>query len=140
MDDTRQFESAKERKKRQRKDDLIIFAYAVVGLIITIVSFLLFHFFQNDIVLTVLVCVVDVVYTYFNALIFFKSKDWKYEKYIFIPLLMLVYWTLLFAAVCAINGMVLKGPFSYNFFLYPIFLMPSFVIEILAVGLILEYM
>lgn len=140
MADARRFESVKDQKKRQRKENLEIFLYAMVGLVITVGSFLLFHFFQDYLVVTILVCSADVVYTYFNALIFFRSKDWKTGKYLFIPLLMVVYWTVLFGAICAINGLVLKGPFSYDFFLYPTFLMPSFVIEILLAGLVLEYM
>lgn len=129
-----------EAELRRRRDNLRIFLYAVVGLLISVASFVLHHYFGQMIAVTVLICIADVIYAFLNARIFLTSRNWRGVKYLFILLMMIVYWALLFGVVCVFNALVLKGPFSYHFYLYPVFLMPAFVIEILLVGLILEYL
>ena len=48
----------------------------------------------------------------------------------------MVYWTIIFAIISIGNAVVLEGEFSNHFFLYPIFLMPSFVLVLLLLALI----
>lgn len=138
MDKTRRKFSAPD--PQQRKENLRVFLYALVGLVITIASFILHHHFRDFVFTTVLICVTDIVYTYWNTRMFLRWLKKNSEKNVVIPLFMLAYWALLFASICAFNGIILKGPFLFTFFLYPIFLMPAFIIEILLAGLILEYM
>ena len=50
--------------------------------------------------------------------------------------LMLVYWTAIFSVISIGNAVMLEGEFSNHFFLYPIFLMPSFVLVLLLLALV----
>ena len=129
-------EAEKTQQEVKRKDTLEIVLYSLIGLVITVGSFAIFHFFERLPLLIVLICCVDVSYAYLHARIFFKSKDWRGARRFFIPLMMIVYWSIVFAIICIFNSMIIEGDFSYKFFLYPIFLLPSFVLEILIVGLI----
>ena len=136
MSEELNMENAWERHRRERKKTLEILLYVLIGLVISVGSFVLFHFLKRFVIVTVLICVVDVVYAYIHARIFFKSKDWHGIRHIFIPLMMIIYWGIVFAVICGFNAMALEGAFSRAFLLYPIFLMPSFVLEIILVGLI----
>ena len=131
-----EMETVLERKKRERRENWIVFAYALVGLAICVGSFLLFHYFSHLSVLIVFVSLLDVAYAYVHARIFFKSKDWKGVKIFLIPLLMVIWWAVLFAAIVIVNAIVLQADFSYHFFLYPVFLMPAFLIVIMLFLLI----
>lgn len=130
------YESVRDQKKRARKENLKIALYAIVGLAITILSFVLFHHFGDLVFVTVLLCIGDVAYAYWNALQFCKWLKNRGEKHFIVPWVLLMYWVTVFAVVCAFNFIVLEGPFSYTFFLYPFFLMPAFVIEILLLGFV----
>ena len=83
-----------------------------------------------------MLCIADIVYAYFNARLFFKSKDWNGARQIFIPIMLMVYWTIIFAIISIGNAVVLEGEFSNHFFLYPIFLMPSFVLVLLLLAFV----
>lgn len=122
-------------QKETKKDKWILILYSVIGLVIAVASFALYHICPNPFV-TILICLTDIGYAYLNARIFFKSRDWNGARQILIPLLMIVYWTVVFGILCIGNAMLLKGEFFNQLFLYPIFLMPAFVLEILLVGLI----
>ena len=113
----------------ERKELLLIIVFAIVGAGVSALSFFLYHYCSH-ILITIAVCIVDIIYAYFNAKLFLKSKDWSGARKIFIPLMLLVYWTVVFAVIIIGNAMLLKGEFSNHFFLYPIFLMPSFVLII----------
>jgi hypothetical protein len=83
------------------------------------------------------VCIYYAALTLIQAFVdemFFCSK--RHMLNIFIPLMMIVYWGIVFAVICVFNAMALEGEFSSAFLLYPVFLMPSFVLEIILVGLI----
>ena len=129
-------ENARERHRRARKETLEILLYVFVGLAVSIGSFVLFHCLKRFVIVTVLICLVDIVYAYVHARVFFRSKNWCGVRHIFIPLMMIVYWGIVFAVICVFNAMALEGEFSSAFLLYPVFLMPSFVLEIILVGLI----
>lgn len=133
MEQRNEFEYAEQ--PETKKDTCTLILFSVVGLVITVGSFILYHICPNPIV-TVLICLADLVYAYFNARIFFKSKDWNGTRQIFIPLMMIFYWVIVFGILCIGNALLLKGEFFTQLLLYPIFLMPSFVLEILLVGLI----
>ena len=83
-----------------------------------------------------MLCIADIVYAYFNARLFLKSKDWNGARQIFIPIMLLVYWTIIFALISIGNAVVSEGEFSNHFFLYPIFLMPSFVLVLLLLAFV----
>ena len=57
-------------------------------------------------------------------------------RQIFIPLMLLIYWAIIFVVISIVNAMILEGAFSCSFFLYPIFLMPSFVLVLLLLALV----
>ena len=110
---------------------------AVIGGLVAAGSFLLYFKLKEFAVVTVLICVIDVVYAYFNAKMFLTSQDWKGVRGILIFLFLLFYYTVVFAflAICASRS---DRGFINEVFLYPIFLMPSFVIVIILLLLILS--
>jgi len=71
---------------------------------------------------------------------FVKSKDWNGARQFIIPLFMVDYWAGVFAVVAIFNAAALHGEFSNDFFIYPILLMPAFVIEALVLGLVMSGM
>ena len=119
----------------QRKEQLLIIVFSIIGVGISVLSFFLYHYCSH-ILVKIALCIADIVYAYFHARLFFKSKDWNGARQIFIPLMMLVYWAVIFAVIIIGNALMLEGEFSNHFFLYPIFLMPSFVLMILLLAFI----
>ena len=118
-----------------KKDNLQFIIFSIVGGVISALSFFLYHYCSHALV-TIALCTADIVYAYFNARLFFKSKDWNGVRQIFIPLMMFVYWTAIFAVISIGNAVMLEGEFSNHFFLYPVFLMPSFVLVLLLLALV----
>ena len=117
----------------QRKEQLLIIAFSIIGVGVSVLSFFLYHYCSH-ILVKIAVCIADIVYAYFNARLFFKSKDWNGARQFFIPLMMLVYWSVIFAVITIGNAVMLEGAFSNHFLLYPIFLMPAFVMVILLLA------
>ena len=87
---------------KNKKDTLLIIIFSIVGGGISALSFFLYCYFENSLV-TIMLCIADIVYAYFNARLFFKSKDWNGARQIFIPLMIPIYWALAFACACR-NG------------------------------------
>ena len=124
-----------EKTTSSRKDNLTIAIVSVIGMLLSVISFLIYKQINHFLVVTA-ICIVDLIFSYFNAKLFFESKDWDGARQLFIPLMMIVYWTAVFAVICIGNAVLFEGAFSNEFFLYPIFLMPGFVLEILVFALI----
>ena len=120
---------------KNKKDTLLIIIFSIVGAVISVLSFFLYHYCEYVLV-TIMLCIADIVYAYFNARLFLKSKDWNGARQIFIPIMLLVYWTIIFAIISIGNAVVSEGEFSNHFFLYPIFLMPSFVLVLLLLAFV----
>ena len=120
---------------KNKKDTLMIILFSIVGAVISVLSFFLYHYCEYFLV-TIMLCIADIVYAYFNARLFLKSKDWNGARQIFIPIMLLVYWTIIFALISIGNAVVSEGEFSNHFFLYPIFLMPSFVLVLLLLAFV----
>ena len=120
---------------KNKKDTLLIIIFSIVGAVISVLSFFLYYYFEYALV-TIMLCIADIVHAYFNARLFFKSKDWNGARQIFIPIMLLVYWSIIFAIISIGNAVVSEGEFSNHFFLYPIFLMPSFVLVLLLLAFV----
>lgn len=120
---------------KNKKENLQLIIFPIVGAVISVLSFFLYHY-CGHVLVTIMLCIADIVYAYFNAKLFFESKDWNGARQIFIPLMMLVYWTAIFSVISIGNAVMLEGEFSNHFFLYPIFLMPSFVLVLLLLALV----
>ena len=120
---------------KNKKDNLLMIIFPIIGVLITVLNFIIFHYFDY-LVITITLCVADIIYAYFNARLFLKSKDWNGARRFFIPLMLLAYWAIIFTIICVGNAMMFEGSFSNAFFLYPIFLMPSFVVVVLLIALI----
>ena len=120
---------------KNKKDTLLIIIFSIVGAVFSVLSFFLYHYCEYTLV-TIMLCIADIVYAYFNARLFLKSKDWNGARQIFIPIMLLVYWTIIFALISIGNAVVLEGEFSNHFFLYPIFLMPAFVLVLLLLAFV----
>ena len=120
---------------KNKKDTLLIIIFSIVGAVISVLSFFLYHYCEYALV-TIMLCIADIVYAYFNARLFLKSKDWNGARQIFIPIMLLAYWTIIFAIISIGNAVVSEGEFSNHFFLYPIFLMPSFVLVLLLLAFV----
>ena len=118
-----------------KKDTLLIIIFSIVGAVISVLSFFLYHYCEYALV-TIMLCIADIVYAYFHARLFLKSKDWNGARQIFIPIMILVYWSIIFAIISIGNAVVSEGEFSNHFFLYPIFLMPSFVLVLLLLAFV----
>ena len=103
-----------------KKDALLIIIFSIVGAVISVLSFFLYHYCEYALVM-IMLCIADIVYAYFNARLFLKSKDWNGARQIFIPLMLLIYWAIIFVVISIVNAMILEGAFSCSFFLYPIF-------------------
>ena len=108
---------------------------AALGGGISVGSFLLFFAFSHGIS-TVLICAVDIGYAFWHACGEFKEKKWDGTKRFLIPLLMVIFWALVFCVLCVGNASVLEKDFSYQLFLYPIFLMPAYEIVFLLFCLV----
>ena len=124
-----------EKTTSSRKDNLTIAIISAIGMLLSVISFLIYKQINHFLVVTA-ICIADLIFSYFNAKLFFKSKDWDGARQLFIPLMMLVYWTAIFAVISIGNAVMLEGEFSNHFFLYPIFLMPSFVLVLLLLALV----
>ena len=124
-----------EKTTSSRKENLMIGIVSAIGMLLSVISFLIYKQINHFLVVTT-ICIADLIFSYFNAKLFFKSKDWDGARQLFIPLMMIVYWTAVFAVICIGNAVLFEGAFSNEFFLYPIFLMPGFVLEILVFALI----
>lgn len=124
-----------EKTTSSKKDNLTIGIMSAIGLLLSVISFFIYNKI-NSFLVVIAICIADLIFSYFNAKLFFKSKDWDGARQLFIPLMMIVYWTAVFAVVCIGNAVMLEGEFSNHFFLYPIFLMPSFVLVLLLLALV----
>ena len=124
-----------EKTNSLRKDNLKIGIVSAMGVFLSVISFFIYHKINHFLVVTA-ICIVDLIFSYFNTKLFFESKDWDGARQIFIPLMMIIYWAAVFAVICIGNAVLFEGSFSKVFFLYPIFLMPGFVLEILVFALI----
>ena len=122
-------------EQTSKKDTLLIIVFSIIGAAISVFSFWLYHSSSHFLVTTA-ICMADIAYAYFNARFFFKTKEWNGVRQIFIPLMMIVYWTAVFAIISIGNATLLDGDFSYQFFLYPVFLLPSFVVVLLLLILV----
>ena len=122
-------------ESNNRKDTLIMIAFSIVGAGISVLSFFLYHYF-NHVLVTTMLCIADAVFAYFNGKLFLQSKDWNGARRFFIPLMLLAYWAIIFTIICVGNAMMFEGSFLNAFFLYPIFLMPSFDVVVLLIALI----
>ena len=120
---------------KNKKDTLLVIIFSIVGAVISVLSFFLYHYCEYALV-TIMLCIADIVYAYFNARLFLKSKDWNGSRQIFIPIMLPVYWSIIFALISIGNAVVSEGEFSNHFFLYPIFLMPSFVLVLLLLAFV----
>ena len=120
----------------QKKEKRNLFLWSFIGVVISVCSFIL-YFKVDSLFFIVAICLGDLIYAFFNIKQFLKSKDWEGVRQFFIPVIMIIYWLIVFCAVCVINAIGYGGDFSYSFFLYPIFLMPGIVFEVLLVGIIL---
>ena len=120
---------------KNKKENLQLIIFSIVGAVISVLSFFLYHY-CGHVLVTIMLCMADIVYAYFNARLFLKSKDWNGARQIFIPIMLLVYWSIIFALISIGNAEVLEGEFSNHFFLYPIFLMPSFVLVLLLLAFV----
>ncbi len=124
-----------EKTTSSKKDNLTIGIMSAIGLLLSVISFFIYNKI-NSFLVVIAICIADLIFSYFNAKLFFKSKDWDGARQLFIPLMMIVYWTAVFAVVCIGNAVMLEGEFSNHFFLYPVFLMPSFVLVLLLLALV----
>ena len=102
---------------KNKKDTLLIIIFSIVGAVISVLSFFLYHYCEYALV-TIMLCIADIVYAYFNARLFLKSKDWNGARQIFSPIMLLVYWTIIFAIISIGNAVVSEGEFSNHFFMY----------------------
>ena len=109
-----------EKTTSSRKDNLTIAIVSAIGMLLSVISFLIYKQINHFLVVTT-ICIADLIFSYFNAKLFFKSKDWDGARQLFIPLMMIVYWTAVFAVICIGNAVLFEGAFSNEFFLYPIF-------------------
>lgn len=124
-----------EKTTSSKKDNLTIGIMSAIGLLLSVISFFIYNKI-NSFLVVIAICIADLIFSYFNAKLFFKSKDWDGARQLFIPLMMIVYWAVVFAVISIGNAVMLEGEFSNHFFLYPIFLMPSFVLVLLLLALV----
>ena len=125
-----------EKKKRDLRNGIIIAAFAIVGGLLSVASFLLFFRMQN-VAWTVGICIVDVIYAYINANVFFKDREWRVAKRFFIPMMMVMYYIVVFTVII-IGAVCFKfSDYTDLFFLYPVFLFPSFILVITVLILFL---
>ena len=125
-----------EAKREEIRKNLTHLLFAIVGALISAGSFIL-HYHATRVWVTVIICVVDMVYAYLNASIFFKDKSWGSAKPILIVLFLLFYWVIIFAVIAILAATSDIG-FSYQFFLYPVFLTPAFVLTLAVLIFLLQ--
>ncbi len=122
----------------KRKERLLIIVFSIIGVGVSVLSFFLYHCCAH-ILITIAICIVDIIYSYFNAMLFCKAKEWNGVRPILIPLFLLMYWVIVLCLICIGNALI-NGGFSNSFFVYPIFLMPSFVVVIILILLLLTFL
>ena len=120
--------------KSEIKEILIEILFALIGVGISVASFMLYNLFSSSVLVTVLICFSDVLYAYFH----FSRLDFEtaYDKTWFIKAAT-IYWAVLFVIITVFYCLFLKNSFFVSLLLYPIFLMPSFMIVVLIFMLIL---
>ena len=123
-------------EKTSQKGNWLILLFSVIGVVLSVISFLVYYNIGYA-PAVIGICVVDIVFSYFNARLLFKSNDWKGVKQVFIPIMMFVYWVVVLGIVCVGNAILFDGGFSNQLLLYPVFLMPAFIFELLLFCLVL---
>ena len=127
MDERNKCESAEEQDKIDVKHGIVIAIFAIIGGLIAFVSFWLFFRMRNT-AWTVGICIADVIFAYINACVFFKDKNWTGIRRFFIPVMMVIFYLIVLVIIIA-GAVCLKiAEFTEFFFLYPVFLMPAFVL------------
>lgn len=119
-----------EAERENRREILKNILFAALGAGVSVGSFFLYYWVDH-VALTVVICLFDVGYTYWSACRFFDAQEWKGTKAIMIPMLMLIFWAIVFCVLCVGNAELMGGDFSYDMFLYPVFLMPAFEVVFL---------
>ena len=120
-----------EAERENRREILRDILLAALGAGVSVGSFFLYYW-ADHVILTIAICLFDVGYTYWSACRFFDAQEWKGTKAIMIPMLMLFFWAIVFCVLCVGNAAMLGGDFSYDMFLYPVFLMPAFEVVFLV--------
>ena len=125
-----------KKSKKEIKEMMEEIMLPIIGVLISVCSFLLYHNFSSYTAVTVLVCIIDIIYAYINAKIFVKSQEWEGARGIMIFVFFLLYWAVMFGVIAFFYANITKGDFVLDLLFYPIFLMPSFEIVILLLLLI----
>ena len=120
--------------KGEIKEILIAGMFSLIGVGITVASFMLYNKFSYSTVTIFLICLLDVAYAYFH----FKKSDLEdvFDKIRFLKCAV-IYWLILFVVISIFYCFIFKKEFSASLLLYPIFIMPSFMIVVLIFGLII---
>ncbi len=126
-------ENCKEENEKKIGETLELLLYAIAGLALTVVSFLLYINFRY-VWVAIPICVVDVIFAYFNLNVFLESKDWNGARILMSFFFMTVYWTVAFGLVCYFEISVREQAFYPQLAMYPFFLMPSFMLQVVLVG------
>ena len=135
MNETENIGNYKKEKKAKRKERLICALLIIVGIILTVIDFILYY--KASLAwFTVLICIASVAYTFFKARYYLNSKDYKDTRWFFVPLTILIFYVIAFTIVAVGSAIMFEGLFLNEFFLYPIFLMPAFDIVVIIVALI----
>ena len=79
-----------EKTTSSRKENMMIGIVSAIGVLLSVISFFIYNKIHSFLVVIV-ICIVDLIFSYFNAKLFFKSKDWDGARQLFIPLMMIVY-------------------------------------------------
>ncbi len=124
-----------QRRKEAAKNQFVFVLFSLIGALVSVGSFVLYHYFSAYVFLTVLICVADIVYAYFDARLFLKSRDWQGVRGVVFTFFLIIYYGIVFGLVALVCSNGLNIPVSQEYLLYTLFLTPAFVVVILALAL-----
>ena len=125
--------------KNTFKDNKEIILGAITGLILTVVSIIMYVNYQNRICLTVLLSVVCLIHAGYQGYSFYikdKSFD-RISKLVLTILFLVLFVAIIFTLITVYSMASLKKPFTVDYVFYALFVTPSFLIIIILLCLLL---
>lgn len=112
---------------------------SLVGLLLTVCSFFIYHHFRQSNTLIWFVCILNVSFAYYQIHRYYlDEKDWTRIGKITLGIIFIFFFIMMITIVMGIfSFLVLDSTFYPEFFLYAIFITPSFVIALILLMILI---
>jgi len=142
------FEDKRTKKefKQNIKENKYEIIFSIVGLVLTIISFIL-HFKLKDYKIVIaFMMLLDLTFMFIQLKLFYidtfyknnkiKLKEW--EKTMYSITVVVIFYVIVTVFLLLMGLLYLELSFSFNYMIFPCYLAPSFILTIVLIGLISE--